>query len=136
MACLDTTFLIDLGRRGASSRRARARRKLARLVEEDERLATTRFNVAELYVGVFRVRDSVREEKAVRAVLDGLEILEFTEAAARIFGRITAQQQKVGRPGGDMDVLIAAVALTAKQAVVTRNPSHFRNIPGLAVESY
>ena len=136
MACLDTTFFVDLSRRSASSRRACARRKLAGLVETGESLATTRFNVAELYVGVFRVRDAVREEKAVRAVLDGIEILEFTDDAARLFGRITAHQQTAGRPGGDMDVLIAAVALTAGHSVVTRNPSHFRNIPGLAVESY
>lgn len=136
MACLDTTFLIDLSRRGASHRCARARAKLAELAARGETMATACFNVAELYVGVFRARDAAREEAAIRAVLDGLEILEFTDAVARIFGRITAHQQVTGQPGGDMDVLIAATALAANHSIVTRNPSHFDNIPGLSVESY
>ena len=136
MACLDTTFLIDLSRRGASKRRARARKKLAELVARGEAIVTTQFNVAELYVGVFRVRDSAKEEQAVRALLDGMEILEFNDVIARLFGRITAHQQVAGRPGGDMDVLIGATALAANHSVVTRNPSHFGNIPGLSVESY
>lgn len=136
MACLNTTFLIDLSRRGASPRRARARRKLAELVARGETILTTRFNVAELYVGVFRVRDSAKEEQAVRALLDGMEILEFNDVIARLFGRITAHQQVAGRPGGDMDVLIGATALAANHSVVTRNPSHFGSIPDLSVESY
>lgn len=136
MACLDTTFLIDLSRRGASRHRARARKKLRELVGRGEAMVTTRFNVAELYVGVFRSPDSAREDKAVRAVLGGVEILEFSDAVARIFGRITAHQQIVGQPAGDMDVLIAATALAANHSLVTRNPSHFGNVPGLSAESY
>ena len=136
MACLDTTFLIDLSRRHGG-RRARARKKLKELVASGEQFSTTRFAVAELYVGVFRSRDRERERKAVRTVLTGLEILEFDAAAARAFGHLTARLQELGRPVGDMDVLIAATALTGGERVlVTRNPTHYESIPGITVAEY
>jgi len=136
VACLDTTFLIDLSRRH-SGRRARARNKLRNLAAKGERLSTTRFSVAEMYVGVFRARDREREREAVSTVLAGLDILEFDAASARAFGNLTARLQELGRPAGDMDVLIAATALSAGETkLVTRNPTHYGDIPGVAVEGY
>jgi hypothetical protein len=54
MACLDTSFLIDLAGGGGKLRCARAATKLRHLAARGESLTTTRFNVAELYVGVYR----------------------------------------------------------------------------------
>jgi predicted nucleic acid-binding protein len=45
-------------------------------------------------------------------------------------------EQELGRPAGDMDVLIAATALTAGQVLVSDNASHFADIPELLVETY
>lgn len=136
MACLDTTFLIDLARRGPSSGKDRARTKRRELADRGEALLTTRFNVAELYVGVWRSLDPEREQRAVAAVLDGVRVLEFDDSAAVLFARITAHLQKLGRPAGDMDVLIAATALAANEMLVTRNAEHFTDIPGLRAETY
>jgi len=135
MACLDTTFLIDLGRQ-SGARQTRARTKLRDLAERGERLSTTRFNVAEIDVGVFRSDDAQRERKAVEAVLSGLAILEFGQDESAVFGRLIAHLQQLGRPAGDMDALIAATALVAGETLVTRNPKHFADIPGLTVEAY
>jgi tRNA(fMet)-specific endonuclease VapC len=63
-------------------------------------------------------------------------ILEFDEAAARMFGRLSAALQARGAPRGDMDVLIASVALVHGEWIVTRNTRHFESIPGLRVEGY
>ena len=136
MACLDTTFLIDLARR-RGGRKARARALLGDLVSANERLCTTRFTVAELYVGVFRATDAQREQVAVSAVLQDLEILEFAPDAAETFGRLTARLQQVGKPVGDMDVLIAATALAEGETrIVTRNVGHYADIPGITVITY
>lgn len=136
MACLDTTFLIDLGRRNGP-RLERARNKLRALVQRGERLVTTRFTVAELYVGVFRCADPSAEKCAIAALLSGLDIVEFDETGALIFGRLTAHLQAMGRPAGDMDILIAATALAANEPVlVTRDPAHFTGIAGLRTEPY
>jgi len=36
----------------------------------------------------------------------------------------------------DTSFLIAATALVAGESLVTANPTHFRNIPGLTVDTY
>jgi tRNA(fMet)-specific endonuclease VapC len=136
MACLDTSFLIDLIRSGASTRRRRATGMLRTMLASGEHLTTARFNVAELLVGVYRSDDPERELRSVDALLQNMTVLEFGPEAARLFGRITVLLQQQGKPAGDMDVLIAATALAAGEPLITANPTHFRNIPGLTVGTY
>jgi predicted nucleic acid-binding protein len=62
--------------------------------------------------------------------------LEFDDKAAWLFGQITAYLIDLGRPAGDMDVLIAATAIAAGHSVISRDVRHFANIPELTVESY
>jgi predicted nucleic acid-binding protein len=88
MACLDTTILIDLVGRNAP-RKEQAVRKIEELAGKGQTLATTRFNVAELYVGAARSRRPEEDEKAIAALLSEFEVLEFNDAAARVFGAVT-----------------------------------------------
>lgn len=135
MTCLDTTVLIDIAGRSVRLKK-RALDKLSELVDRRESLVTTRFNVAELYIGIARSDDPRAEETAVRGLLADLSILEFDDKAAWVFGQIKAHLQKLGRPAGDMDVLIAATAMAAGHSIITRDISHFANIPQLTVEEY
>lgn len=136
MACLDTSFLLDAAGRGGRELRGRARKKLGSLVEDGEILTTTRFNVAELWVGIERTRDRPAELAAVETMLEPLTILDFDESSARVFGRITAHLYARGSPRGDMDILIASVVLVHGDRLVTRNARHFAGIPELVVETY
>jgi tRNA(fMet)-specific endonuclease VapC len=136
MACLDTSVLLDLTGRGGKRRQRLARARITALNAEGELLVTTRFNVAELKVGVWRSRDPERERDAVRRLLAPLGILEFDARAADAFGAIVATLKERGRPIGDMDALIAAVALSQDQRLVTGNPKHFQQVPDLRVETY
>lgn len=136
MACADTTLLLDLGGRGGKRGRRRALAKLRDLIGRGEPLFTTRFNVAELHVGVYRSNDPGKERERVDAVLEVFGVLEFDEVAAQLFGQITAHLQARGRPTGDMDVLIAATAMASGQCLVTANPAHFGDIPQLEVEAH
>ncbi len=135
MACLDTTLLVDLARPSGPWKH-RALNKLQQLVDLAEELVTTRFNVAEMYVGVERSDNPEREGRAVQTVIGDLGILDFDDRAARLFGQITGYLQSIGRPAGDMDVLIAATCMAAGHCLVTRDASHFQNIPELAVQTY
>jgi len=135
MACLDTTILIDLAGRTAS-RREQAARKIEELAGRGQGLVTTRFNVAELYVGVSQSKRPQEDEKAIHTLLSEFEILEFNDAAAKLFGFVTGFLQQIGKPAGDMDVLIAATAMAYGHTLVTRNSRHFRHIPHLIVEEY
>jgi predicted nucleic acid-binding protein len=135
LAALDTNILIDLG----NSRRAGHAKALAlasAVLRRSEALCTTRFNVAELRVGLERALDRAAEEQRIQRALGSLAILEFDEAAAEQFCRIQARLFKQGTPAGDMDVLIAAVCVVHGQSLITRNQKHFIGIPGLIVEPY
>ena len=135
MACLDTTILIDLAGR-ISPRKEQAVQKIEELTGKGQGLATTRFNVAELYVGVSQSRRPQEDEKAIHTLLTEFEILEFNDAAARLFGFITGFLRQMGKPAGDMDVLIAATAMAYGHTLITRKSKHFRHIPRLIVEEY
>jgi tRNA(fMet)-specific endonuclease VapC len=105
-------------------------------VDAGEILTTTRFTIAELWVGVERAQDWQGELVAVETMIEPLAVLDFDESSARVFGRITAQLYAEGSPRGDMDILIASVVLVHGGRLVTRNPRHFAGIPGLDVETY
>jgi len=136
MATLDTTILVDLLRHRSKHHRS-AVAKLADLASQGESLSTTRFNVAELEVGIELSDNPPRDRHDVELLLAEVGILEFEALAARTFAKITVEKRRTGTPIGDMDALIAATSLAAGDALlVTRNPSHFANIPGLQVEDY
>ncbi len=136
MAVADTSFLLDLARGPGSRIGGKARARLRGLRAADDPLATTRFNVAELLVGVARSRDPDAERRKIENLLRPFTILEFHAGSAEAFGRIVGHLQATGIPIGDMDALIGAVALKAGHAVVTRNVRHFGRIPGLQVITY
>jgi len=136
MACLNTTMLVDLLGRNGRTIQVRAQGKFRELVTREGPRTTTRLNLAELWVGVERSRDRELERERMRRLIRPLTILEFDEESAELFGRITAHQQRLGRPVGDMDALIAAVVVAHGERLVTRNPRDFENVPGLRVETY
>ena len=136
MACLDTSILIDLkGKSGAQKKKA-ALAKLAGLSRRGENLVTTRFNIAELYVGISLAQKPRLEAKSINVFLSRFDILDFDDHAAFFYGQIKAWQQKQGKPSGDMDVLIAATAMANGHTLITQNTKHFENIPNLKVEDY
>jgi len=136
MPCVDTTVLVDLGGRGGPELKTRADAYLLAARRNQEVLTTTRFCVAELYLGVERSRHKDIEEVRVQNVLKGLPVLDFDESAARMYASIMADLLRAGTPIGDMDVLIASVAMAHGQVLVTRNTAHFSKIPLLTIGSY
>ena len=136
MALLDTTVLVDLLRKPAVEVHRRAAEKTAGLRRSGQTLTTTRLNVAELFVGVELSTNPHAEAERVEELLERIVILELDEMAARRFGNIAAHLRKHGLPSGNLDTLIAAIALVNGQAIVTRNVKHFSTIPGLAIDSY
>jgi predicted nucleic acid-binding protein len=136
VALLDTTVLIDLGRRPHAREHHHARVAVRGLLQAGEMLFTSRINEAEFRIGPEMSADRPREQERVARVLAGIVILEFNAEAALRYAVIKAATLKRGRPIGDCDAMIAAVALAHGQLLLTRNPRHFRNIAGLIVQTY
>ena len=136
MACLDTSTILDLAGKGGPERKRAAQECLRQLVDAGEAVVTTRFSVAELWVGVHQVTDAGRERSLIDLVKTHLRILGFDDLAARTFGRLRAHLRRIGRPVGDMDLLIASTAIRHQHSLVTRDRKHFAAIPGLMVHTY
>jgi tRNA(fMet)-specific endonuclease VapC len=105
-------------------------------MQAGERLTTTRVNEAEFRVGIYASRDAAVEREHIERALRPLDILELDSASADRFAQVKAHVIAIGRAVGDADLLIAAIAQTHGQTLVTRNPKDFADIPGLVVESY
>jgi tRNA(fMet)-specific endonuclease VapC len=72
----------------------------------------------------------------LREFFSPFDSLPFDDDAAERYGVIRAQLRREGNPIGANDMLIAAIALTADVAVVTRNRQEFRRVAGLRVETW
>lgn len=54
--------------------------------------------------------------------------------SARLWGHLSAELKS--NTIGDPDLLIASIALSNKQVLVTRNKKHFERVPELEVEGW
>ena len=90
---------------------------------------------AELRYGAER-RGSARLTSQLEAVLTAIEILPLAEPADRHYGAIRSALERVGRPIGHNDLLIAAHARALGTTLVTDNVGEFGRVPDLAVENW
>ena len=90
---------------------------------------------AELRYGVER-RGSERLTEQLDAVLAAVNVLPLEEAAAWHYGQIRNRLERVGRPIGLNDLLIAAHAMALDVTLVTNNTREFGRVPGLTVEDW
>jgi predicted nucleic acid-binding protein len=136
MPCLDTTVFLDLSGRSGKKLEARAQAAVRDHRDADQSHTTTRFNLAELLMGVEGANDPVAERQRVDDLLADVQLLEFEDVATLQFAKIANFLRKIGRPKESMDLLIASVALANGERLITRNPRDFMDIPGLVVIAY
>ena len=122
MALLDTTVYVDLHGRGGPRRKAEAQAVLRQVIAAGDSLVTSRINMAEIYCGVELSNNRAAELQAVKDYLTWITVLDLDDNAARHFAVIRAALQQIGRLAGDMDMLIASIALANGHAIVT--PKH------------
>ncbi|WP_349645226.1 type II toxin-antitoxin system VapC family toxin [Candidatus Parabeggiatoa sp. HSG14] len=65
-----------------------------------------------------------------------ISVVDFNQAYAEQYSHIRASLRKKGRPTGETDALIAAIALAHNATLVTDNIKHFQNIDGLVLENW
>jgi len=65
-----------------------------------------------------------------------VRVLEFGEEDARYAGEIRNTLERMGRPIGTYDVLIAGQALSRKMTLVTANVKEFGRVKGLEWEDW
>lgn len=130
MACLDTSFLIDL---------LRGNREVSSLKDEIEasemRMCIAAPSIMELWSGACRARMSEREKSRLQEFFQSFEVLDLDFVSAKEAGQIENELHKAGTPIQTEDIMIGAIARCANQLLVTRD-AHFTRIPGLRVLKY
>lgn len=86
---------------------------------------------AELLYGVERSSAKVKNQQAIDAFVQLLEVYDWTTAAAAHYAAIRAELDGVGAPIGAMDIMIAAHARSLNATVVTNNTRHFGKVTRL-----
>jgi toxin FitB len=102
----------------------------------DDDLFISSLTVAEIRRGILdlprgRKRDRLDAwfagAEGPQSLFDG-RVLAFDEKAALVWARLMSEGRAAGRPRGDLDMIVAAVAEANECMIVTDNEKHF---PGL-----
>lgn len=126
---LDTNILSDLLRnpRGPAARR---------LAEAGELTVCTSIVVAcELRYGAAK-KGSAQLSERIESLLASLEILPLEQGADRRYAEVRSHLDRLGKPIGPNDLLIAAHALALDLTLVTGNVEEFSRVPGLPTENW
>jgi tRNA(fMet)-specific endonuclease VapC len=85
----------------------------------------------EIIQGLQKVGASPKRIQVFRTAIVPEEILPFDQDAADLAGQIAGDLDRVGRPIGRCDPMIAAVAISNGLELVTGNTSHYQRIQQL-----
>ena len=99
-------------------------------------VAISSITLAELYYGIMKSSDPMKNQEALDKFLIPLEILDFDYTATIDYGKIRADLEKKGTPIGPLDTLIASHAKSLNLTLVTNNEKEFERIPGLKLENW
>jgi tRNA(fMet)-specific endonuclease VapC len=100
------------------------------------RVSTTVISLCELYAGACASQNPPKELRKVEELVSNLEIFELTEEASRKYGELLNSSAIRTHPIGDFDLIIAAIAISTGEVLVTRNREHFGRVPGLVLEEW
>ncbi len=125
---VDTDWLIDV-----YSGRPDAMRVLVRL--HSLGLAVSIISHGELFDGTFGFLDADERLTRVYALLSRFDTLQLTDPVMEIFGRTRSHLRRSRQMIADLDLLIAATAVSHDLTLLTRNVRHFRRVPDLQLYS-
>lgn len=126
---LDTNILSDLLR----NPHGRAARRLAAAGEIT--VCTSIVVACELRYGAVK-KGSAQLSERVESLLGSLEILPLDQECDRRYAEVRTHLERLGKPIGPNDLLIAAHALALDLTLVTGNVEEFSRVPGLATENW
>lgn len=91
---------------------------------------------SELIYGAEKSQFREKNIEALRKFIIPFEVFPFGEKEAEKAGKIRAELEKIGKPIGPYDNLIAAHAYSLSLTLVTHNEKEFHRIKGLKIENW
>jgi tRNA(fMet)-specific endonuclease VapC len=128
---LDTGPAQDFiaGRHGVPGRVDAARR-------QGHRIGVCTPVLGELWAGVEGSATRERNLQRLRHGLSRLILWPYDDRAAAEYGRIFAELRQRGRPMQQIDIMVAAIALSLGNCTVVSADSDLAAVPGLVVENW
>jgi len=100
-----------------------------------EDIAVSVITSMELRFGLAK-NPSMRVRAVVEQFLDTVQVLPLDRSGEKPYRDLRARLERLGRPIGALDTLIAAHALSLRAVLVTNNMREFRRILGLRCEDW
>ena len=130
---LDTNACIALNKGEPASVRAR----FEKAVHAGARVWVSTVVLYELWYGVAKsARPKENAEDLATFLAGPVSVLGFEEEDAREAGAVRASLERIGKPIGAYDMLIAGQALSRNLTLVTANAREFGRIKGLVWEDW
>lgn len=98
-------------------------------------ICVSAISFAESEFGLRRVPEATSLAFATEKFFSEVDVLPFTSETAETYGALRAKMEKIGRPLGPLDMLIAAHAVSVGATLVS-NDRAFRMVPDLEVEDW
>lgn len=100
----------------------------------DGELTSSTVCLAELFEGVYRVKNKEKVEGVVTNFFKSLSTLyPIDEKVAQHFGEIRAKLKMDGNVIEDIDIFIAATCMAHDLTLITNNNKHFSHVNGLKI---
>ena len=130
---LDTNACIALNKGEPASVRARFRKA----VQAGAQVWVPAVVLFELWYGVAKsARPKENAEDLATFLAGPVKLLDFGEEDAREAGEVRTSLERIGKPIGAYDVLIAGQAMARKLTLVTANAKEFGRVKGLVWEDW
>lgn len=126
---LDTSVIIDF---------LREKQEVKDFISthKEDTLVTSAICEAEIYTGVYREKKenlTLRRKQVQKLFASFYEVFPFDSSQSEVAGQIKSELAGRGSLIDDLDIMIAAAALSSQSVLVTKNPTHFQRIRGLQV---
>jgi tRNA(fMet)-specific endonuclease VapC len=130
-------YLLDTGIAGDYiDRRNGVFERARREVAKGRRVGICVPVLCELYYGVEHSKSREKNWQRLLAALPSLSLWPLTLEAAAEYGRIASRLDRRGRPMQQIDIQIAAIALTVGNCTVVSSDTDLSAVPGLSVEDW
>lgn len=108
----------------------------SKVVEKINTIALSTIVVAELDYGAKASQHSKTNLAKLNQFVEIVHVVPFDIDCARMLGTIKSKLRKTGKPTGEVDAMIAAVAMVHRAELITGNIKHFQNIRGLKISNW
>ena len=105
------------------------------IMHENDEICISAISYAEICFGLEK-KGSEKLYSELNQILGKLLIIDFNDTQAEFYGKIRVELEKSGICLDNMDILIAAAAVTNNAILVTHNTKHFSKIKTIKIEDW